>query len=507
MASAGDLDFAELINRAKIIVANECKTEVATAKPENVVDDVAQTMPRPIPRGLGRLSANAPAFEPVQSPHKEQNPEQDPDNILPLLPMTSLALLRRYFRLPCGMKQSYYAGKLKSFNVKNGYGFLASSQAKTDWGVDVFIHKNMLPERWMLNQPCEFAVVINDRGQPQAADVQWLPMIAIEGRTRQPGADVMFGASQFALASSPKKTEEPVVLQPIDTPIDTPRMVADPSTSETSTERYFGTLKSFSQNHGYGFIACDEVLSRHKRDVYVSKGQVTKSQLQIGIPVEFAYSLNNKGQPQARELNWDPVPRRSSSTELAEQLTSTEMLNIKKLLRLLRDADKELVVVTAIEYHGTGESANARDVDYLTFVLDRLGSEVEAANKFKDVLKLLMLLMLSKLFKFQAEPKRYHELLRWFHAMANSLNVSSESTKEHIKEVVVQITAYLGEALEANAILKDPRYRTPLIEICNQLQALEARVQPSNFRAVCPEQDRSQKMWRLKQPSVIQESL
>jgi cold shock CspA family protein len=74
---------------------------------------------------------------------------------------------------------AYYVGSLKSFNNRTGYGFLECEMARTDWGSDVFIHKNFVPTPWNLGQPVEFAVTTNSRGQAQAVDVNWLPRLPI----------------------------------------------------------------------------------------------------------------------------------------------------------------------------------------------------------------------------------------------------------------------------------------------------------------------------------------
>ena len=51
---------------------------------------------------------------------------------------------------------------------------------------------------------------------------------------------------------------------------------------------------------GYGFIDCDETKLRFTRDIYIHRNQMIG--LQIGDEVSFTISLNNKGEPQARNV-------------------------------------------------------------------------------------------------------------------------------------------------------------------------------------------------------------
>eukprot|EP00438_Fugacium_kawagutii_P011580 Skav215977 [mRNA] locus=scaffold1856:20208:28741:+ [translate_table: standard] len=117
------------------------------------------------PRGF---NADAPAFMPRA---------ETVEDIMPKLPQRHRAMLRGFYQAYNGEYISYYVGTLKTFNVKNGYGFIECRQAKVDWGVDVFVHKNNVPTPWTLGQPVEFAVQVNLKGQPQAYDCNWLPRL------------------------------------------------------------------------------------------------------------------------------------------------------------------------------------------------------------------------------------------------------------------------------------------------------------------------------------------
>jgi len=83
-----------------------------------------------------------------------------------------------------GTAQIIYVGRVKSYNPKQGYGFLESAEAKEHFGRDVFIHKAQMGElldRFLgrrtrldpavLKMLVQFSVEINNSGMPQARDV------------------------------------------------------------------------------------------------------------------------------------------------------------------------------------------------------------------------------------------------------------------------------------------------------------------------------------------------
>ena len=67
-------------------------------------------------------------------------------------------------------------------------------------------------------------------------------------------------------------------------------------------ERFTGRVKRFQEapGGGYGFIDCDEAKVRFTRDIYIHRNQMVG--LQIGDEVSFTITLNNKGEPQARNV-------------------------------------------------------------------------------------------------------------------------------------------------------------------------------------------------------------
>eukprot|EP01062_Namystynia_karyoxenos_P014760 TRINITY_DN15333_c0_g1_i1.p2 TRINITY_DN15333_c0_g1~~TRINITY_DN15333_c0_g1_i1.p2 ORF type:complete len:246 (+),score=17.43 TRINITY_DN15333_c0_g1_i1:91-738(+) len=64
--------------------------------------------------------------------------------------------------------------------------------------------------------------------------------------------------------------------------------------------RYTGTVKSFNEVTGYGFLQCEQTFSMYGRDVFLHKAQAAG--LRIGQWVEFSTEVNELGHPQARNL-------------------------------------------------------------------------------------------------------------------------------------------------------------------------------------------------------------
>merc|ERR1719162_1739355 len=71
-----------------------------------------------------------------------------------------------------------------------------------------------------------------------------------------------------------------------------------------------GTLKSYSKMQGYGFISLEGTGDEPACDVYLDRGQLPgETRWTFGQALEFELTYNHRGQPQAREVNWDPVPK------------------------------------------------------------------------------------------------------------------------------------------------------------------------------------------------------
>merc|ERR1712232_565200 len=70
--------------------------------------------------------------------------------------------------------------------------------------------------------------------------------------------------------------------------------------------QYEGSVKSLSERHGKGFIACEQVNRVYGRDVYIPKEMV--GDLKVLDRVRFTIQLSDKGHPQATSVTKIAVP-------------------------------------------------------------------------------------------------------------------------------------------------------------------------------------------------------
>lgn len=254
----------------------------------------------------------------------------------------------------------FYVGKLKSFNVRTGYGFLDCEQTKAIYHTDVYIHKSQVPVPWRGGQPVEFAVSQNHRGQPQASDVLWLPMTA-----------------------APEPPTAPVE--------------ATSRPDQKARSRHLGTMKSYSASQGYGFISSEDMLEKHSCDVYLDRGQLPPSgEWRPGQVIEFEVLYNRRGQPQARQVNWEPIPLLHRDTTTGNPPRAADISGTRNLNRVsgaLRSGDRTSAVKTALELQEMSDS-----IDFVSFVLERLGpASREVAEELEDATPVLLLIELSRM--------------------------------------------------------------------------------------------------------------
>mmetsp|Transcript_81237 Transcript_81237/g.161147 ORF Transcript_81237/g.161147 Transcript_81237/m.161147 type:complete len:551 (-) Transcript_81237:117-1769(-) len=479
------------------------------------------------------LSAEAPAFVPGATVQVDGvNDGPDESDVRAILPSGHRDLLRQGYHAMSGEWVAYHVGRLKSFSNRTGYGFIECAQSYTDYGVDVFIHKNSMINPWHIGQPLEFAVICNGRGQPQATDVNWLPRLPLQPKssaltpTAPPplvaaanieDAPVLSGGGDDGLpvissaAGTPQASNRTATAGSADAAAggsqsQSPSAASQPASrsASVSTEpRRLGTLKSFSPAQGYGFIACEEVFSNYQRDVYFDKSQLPSNNWHFGQTVEFVVIHNARGHPQARQIDWDPVPSLQQAREPGaasvfggttttsasggsnQRMHSSQTLsNLRKLLRHLHELQQETAVVQAINLQGGSNATGGgsepdadTDIDYVTFVLDRLGPEAEAVPKIKDFVKMLLLLMLAKMLRSQMHPGRCQQNIRWFEALSQTIEPAAESVREHFQSVVEQINNQLQSAHRENQMLREDTQLPVLQAAFRQLQSKSTGLQ------------------------------
>eukprot|EP00451_Oxyrrhis_marina_P034304 CAMPEP_0204363996 /NCGR_PEP_ID=MMETSP0469-20131031/40790_1 /ASSEMBLY_ACC=CAM_ASM_000384 /TAXON_ID=2969 /ORGANISM="Oxyrrhis marina" /LENGTH=190 /DNA_ID=CAMNT_0051352819 /DNA_START=11 /DNA_END=583 /DNA_ORIENTATION=- len=158
---------------------------------------------------------------------------------------------------PSAAVQQRFLGRIKSFEPRNGYGFIECLEF-AEKNCDVFVHKDLMGQL-QVGDPVQFNVIYNQKNQPQARNL---------ALTRE-----------------------------------TPPEVVRPRGNIDETDRFQGTIKSFQMQKGFGFIACDALHHRFGRDVFLHKDQL--GGLPVGCKVTFRAKLNRQQQPQAMDVTRD----------------------------------------------------------------------------------------------------------------------------------------------------------------------------------------------------------
>lgn len=377
----------------------------------------ATTEPGQATTGGYQFSADAPAFQPGNH----------------------AGLLRGgYFNEELGWWVPFYVGTLKSFNMRTGYGFLESEKTFQIFRNDIYIHKSQVPIPWKIGAFVEFAVSQNNKGQPQASDVYWLPL-------------------------SPSLTQQ-------EPQTSSPKAAGAGGSSGSKKTRFMGTLKSFSKMQGYGFINSEDVGASTNSlavDVYLDRGQLQpEGRWTLGQTMEFDVSYNHRGQPQARNVNWDPVPKlplaaaaagvaalpggsmnlmAMGAGRLEGQAALRNMSKIQTAMRSDAAGGNSVAVKLAIELAETAE-----DIDYISFVLDRLGPPETAIAELTGNIPALLVLSISKMLRKSVFPaERSSQNLAWMSVLLPLL--SSAKTEDGSGEGFIKVLATVQENLEKAA--------------------------------------------------------
>jgi len=163
-------------------------------------------------------------------------------------------------------------GTIKSFNDKNGYGFIDSPEVKDLGYQDVFMHHQQMGN-FKVGDTVVFTCYLNDKGNPQGKDLM-----------TEADADRAQGGGGGAKSSGGKGGRSPG---------------GGPDVADVLGQM-LGTLKSFNDKNGYGFISCPEAEEMGHKDVFLHHAQ--KGDFVVGDEVQFEGYLNKKGQVQARDL-------------------------------------------------------------------------------------------------------------------------------------------------------------------------------------------------------------
>lgn len=435
----------------------------------------AGTLPPPAP-GAGAGQALSPGTHSMSASATEFVPSflRTDSDIKSQLPGEHRAMLRQVYQAMTGEIVAYYVGRLKTFNSRTGYGFVECEQTTKDFGADVFIHKNLVPNPWHIGQPVEFAVSVNNRGQPQARDVQWLPPLQAGGGPGAPMAQALGGApgAGGGYGSGSFMPGMPGM----------PGAAAGADAARSSSaapwggqaQEFLGSVKSFSPIQGYGFLSHDDMAA----DVYFDRTSLTPGdEVKTGQYVSYCVKVNARGQHQGKHINWDPVPLCSpSAPDPSRRYPPETLAKLRKLLYYRHTDEIEKMVIMGIDNQKMGPGQqDGNEVDFATFTFDRLGDHPPMPGVIKDFVKMLLLLMLAKMMKNQLQKARCQKLVNWFTVLSREIDPLGDEVKDHIAGVVDQASSDLKIAMRENPHIREA---TELMPAFQQLQAQVQRPAP-----------------------------
>lgn len=148
-----------------------------------------------------------------------------------------------------------FIGSVKSFNPTKGWGFVESPESQQIYGSDVFLLKSELKGAIGVSKgdKVQFCVVQGPRGI-QATNV----------RVLSPG-------------------------------------------SGEAEQTFFGTIKGFDPQKGWGFIACELAHESYGKDVFVTSKQIPGGAVPEGTQVQFLVRMEDKG-PVAQDVKIIGMP-------------------------------------------------------------------------------------------------------------------------------------------------------------------------------------------------------
>lgn len=160
-----------------------------------------------------------------------------------------------------GAEEKRYEGRVKVFDVNQGFGFIQSFEVHQLYGCDAFLNQ-AVAGTFAVGSQVTFTVEMK-KGKPQARNV------------------IVDGSAE----------------------VEEKKEVVEGPYAELLGRTHFGRVKSFNSAKGFGFIMARDLQHAFGgRDIYVPRTQAPSGSLSVGQEVEFRLTLDKQGQPQARDI-------------------------------------------------------------------------------------------------------------------------------------------------------------------------------------------------------------
>eukprot|EP00929_Paragymnodinium_shiwhaense_P119072 TRINITY_DN9095_c0_g1_i1.p1 TRINITY_DN9095_c0_g1~~TRINITY_DN9095_c0_g1_i1.p1 ORF type:complete len:298 (-),score=69.43 TRINITY_DN9095_c0_g1_i1:652-1545(-) len=188
-----------------------------------------------------------------------------------------------------------YHGTVKLFNQQKGWGMIACEQTQQQYGKDVFFMKSAIANGLVTSgERVRFSIRTEAKG-PVATEVQSLSYSGLQPVAYGMGGYPMMGAvPPYLGVAGQLQTAAAMGQLPLLASAIVPRL---PPANQT----YYGTIISFNEEKGWGFISCEVTKKLFNKDVFVMRGVLKGVEVKANDFVSFKVEMGMKG-PQAAEL-------------------------------------------------------------------------------------------------------------------------------------------------------------------------------------------------------------
>mmetsp|Transcript_24647 Transcript_24647/g.70127 ORF Transcript_24647/g.70127 Transcript_24647/m.70127 type:complete len:428 (-) Transcript_24647:56-1339(-) len=209
-----------------------------------------------------------------------------------------------------------FVGVIKSFNPTSGWGHITCEQTEQIYGKDMFYMKSQLPGGFIeRGVQVQFSVTQGTKG-PEAAAIRPLGGGGGVGGPVVGGPVVggsMVGGPQWQSMHSPAPQWQ---VMPSPAPQwqspPQPRSVQPPPHMRNNVSVvgalpglggsvYYGTIKSFNEEKGWGHITCPQTQAMYGKDMFLLRSALNGAVVAPGDAVQFAVAMGQKG-PEAASV-------------------------------------------------------------------------------------------------------------------------------------------------------------------------------------------------------------
>jgi len=279
---------------------------------------------------------------------------------------------------PVPMSAGNFVGTIKSFNKEKGWGMIQCGQTEQMYGKDIFFVANVVPGG-SVNQgdQVRFSIKMEAKG-PAAASMARIgagsgPMaMAPRSYAPQPVA---------SYAPIPSYAPVPSYAPPVFRGGMMPNQMGHgaPQRMPPADQLFFGSVRAWSAEKGYGHISCEAANALFGKDVFLLRGvlPVVSEAVELGMLMSFQVNPSPKG-PQAASVSL--LPAGSFATEEGQEASmftgTVKSFNEEKGWGFLEDPELKELFGKDIFFHKReldGQSPSNGDEIQFTVAIDAKG--------------------------------------------------------------------------------------------------------------------------------------